>query len=193
MVACTVIGRCLGTVTPNRIRCTFWTPTGIWAGEGGAISCEFTTFERALMPQGSGSGTLSPLRILGLRLYSIQPHGFRVQGLGLGFRVCSCKRRASTQGGRGRRAARNRSQASKGFCLSLGREAWRAAEHRGDAAGVQSARARERGQTQYAGARGARRPSSARRRRRRPEYARGWGADASRKGRPEDRIPGHAR
>ena len=40
------------------------------------------------------------------------------------------------------------------------------------------ARARERGQTQYAGARGARRPSSARRRRRSPEYARGWGADA---------------
>ena len=34
-----------------------------------------------------------------------------------------------------------RSQASKGFCLSLGREARGAAEHRGDAAGVQSARA----------------------------------------------------
>ena len=35
----------------------------------------------------------------------------------------------------------SRSQASKGFCLSLGREARGAAEHRGDAAGVQSARA----------------------------------------------------
>ena len=34
-----------------------------------------------------------------------------------------------------------RSQASKGFCLSLGREARGAAEHRGDAAGVHSARA----------------------------------------------------
>ena len=46
-----------------------------------------------------------------------------------------------------------RSQASKGFFLGLGREARGAAEHRGDAAGVQSARARERGQTQYARAR----------------------------------------
>ena len=46
-----------------------------------------------------------------------------------------------------------RSQASKGFCLGLGRKERGAAEHRGDAAGVQSARARERGQTQYAGAR----------------------------------------
>ena len=34
-----------------------------------------------------------------------------------------------------------RSQASKRFCLSLGREALGTAEHRGDAAGVQSARA----------------------------------------------------
>ena len=79
---------------------------------------------------------------------------------GLGFRVCSCKRRASTQGGRGRRAARKphprttRSQASKGFCLSLGREAWGAAEHRGDAAGVQSARARTRANSIRRGTRG---------------------------------------
>ena len=48
-----------------------------------------------------------------------------------------------------------RSQASKGFCLSLGREAWGAAEHRGDAAGVQSARARTRANSIRRGTRGA--------------------------------------
>ena len=49
------------------------------------------------------AGSLPPAAaLLGQGLAVVQRLGFG----GLGFRACSCKRRASTQGGRGRRAAR---------------------------------------------------------------------------------------
>ena len=90
------------------------------------------------------------MRGLGFRGLGFRGLGFRGLGCrGLGFRGLQLQASRLDPGGSwaARRAKAEshpkttRSQASKGFCLSLGREARGAAEHRGDAAGVQSARA----------------------------------------------------